>query len=121
MLRREDLRKAAGEDVSGLSRDVLEFNYRLLAKQSLDMLEELDRQHGRETAQLRELIGVGQIVAVLLAAAQRAGKKTVRVDDVLTQAYARLSDEGSIPGAEGRPGLDTGRDRRRQSAEKFLD
>ncbi|AJD82587.1 hypothetical protein ALVIN_83 [Mycobacterium phage Alvin] len=98
MLRREDLRKAASEDVSGLSRDVLEFNYRLLAKQSLDMIEELDRQHGRETAQLRELIGVGQIVAVLLASAQRAGKKTVRVDDVLAQAYARLSDEGSRDG-----------------------
>ncbi|QDM56669.1 hypothetical protein SEA_BIG3_89 [Mycobacterium phage Big3] len=48
------------------------------------------------------MIGVGQIVAVLLASAQRAGKKTVRVDDVLAQAYVRLSDEGSIPGAESR-------------------
>jgi len=73
MLRREDLRKAASEDVSGLSRDVLEFNYRLLAKQSLDMVEELDRQHGRETARLRELIGVGQIVAVLLASCAAGG------------------------------------------------
>lgn len=95
MLRREDLRKAASEDVSGLSRDVLEFNYRLLAKQSLDMVEELDRQHNRETAQLRELIDVGQVVAALLAAAQRAGKKTVRVDDVLAQAYERVSGERS--------------------------
>jgi hypothetical protein len=94
MISTQELRRwHIDQDLSDIARDVLEFNYNSLAEDCLRTLEIQDDQHQRETKRLEEEAGVGRHVAILLKNAQKAGKKTIRIEDVFQQAYDRFHAE----------------------------
>ena len=97
MLRRADIERMRDEDLSEYRRDVLEFNFRQLAKGVLDRIDATEEMHRQDMARLRELIDTGAHVAVLLAQAQRQGRKTVRIADVLDEAHRRMAENGDAP------------------------
>lgn len=94
MMKPSDAQRIVDEDdYSYMPRDVLEFNYRQVARGFVAWAEAVERHRAEDIARLRDLIDVGQHVAVLLAKAQRAGRKTVRIDQLLDEAQKR-ADEG---------------------------
>lgn len=95
MLKPSEIAKMRDEDLSEVPRDVLEFNYRQLAKGALAWIECIEEQHRNDMQMMVDLVGVGQHVAVLISAAQRQGKKTVRIADVLGEAHRKMLEEGT--------------------------
>ena len=79
-------------DVVALEHDVLAFNHKLQAKYALDHIENLLRFHNEDIARLRELIDTGAHALALLRQAQRQGRKTVRIADILAEAEQRGID-----------------------------
>lgn len=76
-------------DIEALEHDVLAFNHQLQAKYALDRIENLQRFHNEDVARLRELIDTGAHALALLRQAQRQGRKTIRIADLLTEAEQR--------------------------------
>jgi len=76
-----------------LEPDVLEFNYYLLTHYFHDYAVEIKRQHDMETAMLREYGGTGIQLTALLRRALRAGRKTIRIADVLAEAEKRWQQQ----------------------------
>lgn len=87
----EDVQKwDVDANLTDTPRDILEFNYHALAKGFVAYAAEIRRQHDAELTRLRNLIDVGQHVTVLMSQAERQGKKTVRIADVLAEAQERV-------------------------------
>lgn len=81
-------------DIEALEHDVLAFNHQLQAKYALDHIKNLQRFHNEDIARMRELIDTGAHALALLRQAQRQGRKTVRIADLLTEAEQRCQTKG---------------------------
>lgn len=89
MLTIDELRRIVADDPAELARDVIDFNYVQLARKALLYIETLERFHRAEVDRLRAQRGIGGHVAILLAAARRDGRKTIRIDRLLDEAEKR--------------------------------
>lgn len=81
-------------DIEALEHDVLAFNHQLQAKYALKRIENLQLFHNEDIARLRDLIDTGAWALTLLRQAQRQGRKTVRIADLLTEAEQRCQTKG---------------------------
>lgn len=79
-------------DIEALEHDVLAFNHRLWAQYTIDYIENLRRLHDKELARYREVIDTGAHALTLLRQAQRQGRKTVRIADLIAEAEQRGGD-----------------------------
>lgn len=73
-----------------IPRDVLAFNYERVVNGLADYADAADRENAERIDALRAHIGLGTCLLAEVRAAQRAKRKTVRIDDVLAAAQARL-------------------------------
>ncbi len=72
-----------------IPRDVLAFNYERVVNGLADYAEAADRENAERIDALRAHIDLGACLLTVVRAAQRK-RKTIRIDDALAAAQARL-------------------------------
>lgn len=90
-MRPSEIRAEIDRDLTGYSRDVLEFNYRLLARHAVDWVDMIEKQHAAQLANIRAHADAGAFLTENLTRLAAAGRKTVRIDEILADAERRLA------------------------------
>lgn len=85
------VKRTIDEDLSGIPRDILEFNHRQLARSYVEWVEMIEKHHARQLAALRRSVGRGTYAGALLIDLARTGRKTVRISQILDRADVRLA------------------------------
>lgn len=98
MIGPSDLREESTRDLSGMSRSILEYSYRVMTAGALKWITMVEDQHAVEIRGYRKHADLGALVLAELRTLQRAGRKTARIDDVLDHATERLARIDRIHG-----------------------
>lgn len=88
-----EARAAVDEDLSGYPRDVLEFNFKQLAKSYADWCDLETKEARQRNAALYRRAGVGGHLYELVLMAERRGRKTIRIADYLEAARSAHNAE----------------------------
>ncbi|AKJ72318.1 hypothetical protein BH787_gp30 [Gordonia phage GMA4] len=91
-MRPSELRNEATRDLSGMSRDTLEFHCRQIAKGAIDWIDMVQKQEAAQREELRRHITISTFLLGDLQKARGQGRKTIRIDDLLAEAERKYAE-----------------------------
>lgn len=86
-----NVRDWLGEDYTTWDADKLRYQLDWITRHAVKELDDLAQLHAERHAAIRQQVDAGAILLPILHTAQRAGRKTVRIADVLAEAELRLA------------------------------